>query len=130
MMTGLYNTLIASAPPAAAGGTERERPVARIAPASGGGNAEPPGGKNLPEKPVEAAITRADVERAIERLAQFAADHQRGLRFAVDEGSGRTIITVVNAATNEVVRQIPSDEVIAIARALRVQRAGLLNEQA
>jgi flagellar protein FlaG len=34
----------------------------------------------------------------------------------VDEVSGRTVITVINASTAEIVRQIPSEEVLALAR--------------
>ena len=43
---------------------------------------------------------------------------QRSLSFHIDKGSGRTVITVVDAATNEVVRQIPAEEVLALSRAL------------
>jgi flagellar protein FlaG len=40
------------------------------------------------------------------------------VRFEVDEGSGRTVITVINAATNEIVRQIPPPELLQIVRNL------------
>jgi flagellar protein FlaG len=43
---------------------------------------------------------------------------QRSLRFQVDEGSGRTIITVINENTNEIVRQIPPEELLAVTRTL------------
>jgi flagellar protein FlaG len=39
------------------------------------------------------------------------------LHFRVDEQSGRTVITVVNTATAEIVRQIPAEEVLAVVRA-------------
>jgi flagellar protein FlaG len=51
------------------------------------------------------------------------AERERSLSFRVDEASGRTVITVLDATTQEVVRQIPSEEVLALARALEVSGA-------
>lgn len=39
---------------------------------------------------------------------------ERDLQFNVDEISGDTIITVLDSKTSEVIRQIPSEEVLAI----------------
>jgi flagellar protein FlaG len=72
------------------------------------------GGK-LPAAP---PVPVVDVREAVERLNELMGSKQRSLRFQVDEGSGHTVITVINAATNEVVRQIPSAELLAIARNL------------
>src|SRR5215471_11799685 len=49
------------------------------------------------------------INKALER-----SDHN--LRFSVDEGTGITVVKVVDANTGELIRQIPSDEVIAISR--------------
>lgn len=76
--------------------------------AKGGGNELP---RTLPE-PV-------DLSRAIESLNRYLASSQRNLNFRVDEASGRTIITVVNPETNEVVRQIPPQELLELARTFR-----------
>ena len=38
------------------------------------------------------------------------------LRFSVDEPSGRMVVSIVDRATSEVVRQIPAEEMLAIAR--------------
>ena len=53
------------------------------------------------------------------RLNELMAERERSLRFRVDEASGRTVITVLDATTHEVVRQIPSEELLALARAPR-----------
>ena len=59
------------------------------------------------------------------------AASQRNLSFRVDQGSGRTVITVVDATTKEVIRQIPSEDVLAMSRALeaseRVARCSRLS---
>jgi flagellar protein FlaG len=59
-----------------------------------------------------------DVRRAVARLNELMTSAQRSLRFQVDEGSGRTIITVINEKTKEIVRQIPPEEVLAVSRTL------------
>lgn len=69
-------------------------------------------------------MSAADVDEAVRRLAELVSQTQRNLRFRVDEASGRTIITVLDAETNEVVRQIPSPELLAVVRHL--ERAGAL----
>ena len=43
--------------------------------------------------------------------------NRRSLRFQVDEEGGRTVITVLNPHTQEVIRQIPSEELLSLARA-------------
>jgi flagellar protein FlaG len=86
------------------------------------GNIPPASGRDLP--PPEPPVSAADVERAVQRLSELMNETQRSLRFQVDELSGRTVITVLDAETNEVVRQIPSPELLAVVRHL--ERVGAL----
>jgi flagellar protein FlaG len=75
------------------------------------------GGKDLPQAaPPPPPVV--DVDRAVERLNELMSNTQRMLRFRVDEGSGRTIITVINETTKEIVRQIPAEEVLAVSQTL------------
>jgi len=79
-------------------------------------------GKNAPAKgqslPPPAPIDIADLARAAERLQRLAREASRNLEFHIDEASGRTVITVINQATQEIVRQIPAEEVLALARSI------------
>jgi len=86
------------------------------------GKPSPVAGENLP--PPEPPVSRADVERAVQRLTELVSETQRSLRFQVDELSGRTVITVLDATTHEVVRQIPAPELLAVMRHL--ERVGAL----
>ena len=80
------------------------------------------GGTNLPvPKP-----KTLDVAKAVERLNELSSGSRRNLRFRVDESSGRTIITVINAVTKEIVRQIPPEELLAIAATLE-QSGGMID---
>lgn len=132
METGSFKILSAPALRAAAADTSSP---GRPSPESGGaesGSAAPRAGRILPADEARETVTKEDVAKAVERLVALARDTQRGVRFAVEEGSGRTIITVINASTHEIVRQIPSEEVLAIARAVRraAHGAGLVDERA
>ena len=86
------------------------------------GKTAPVAGQQLP--PPEPPVSAADVERAVQRFRDLVSETQRTLRFQVDELSGRTVITVLDAETNEVVRQIPSPEFLAVVRHL--ERVGAL----
>jgi flagellar protein FlaG len=77
-------------------------------------------GKELPRPAPEPV----DLSRVVEGLNRFMESTQRNLNFRFDEASGRTVITVVNPETDEIVRQIPSDELLALARTMR--EAGML----
>lgn len=72
------------------------------------------------QKAPRAADPRA-VEQAISELNQYAQNLQRSLQFSVDKASGQTIVRVLDATTKEVIRQIPSEEFLAIAERLRQQ---------
>ncbi len=85
------------------------------------------GGEALPAE--RAAIAAQDLERTMRKLNATLAAAQRNLSFRVDQGSGRTVITVVDAETHQVIRQIPSEEVMALSRALEAA-SGLLDARA
>jgi flagellar protein FlaG len=46
----------------------------------------------------------------------MSRESQRDLQFQVDDTTGITVITVRDATTKEVVRQIPAEEVLAVSR--------------
>lgn len=73
-------------------------------------------------KPV-AVPTRADLQQAVERLAAFVRELERNLEFRIDEASGRVVVSVIDAASGELIRQIPSEEILRLAA--RLDAAGL-----
>src|SRR5688572_22246568 len=88
--------------------------------AASSGKPLPQGGEAVPaESPPRPEIKLPDVSRAVEHLNQFMESSRRSLNFRIDEITGRTIITVLNPETQEIVRQIPPEEFLTIARALR-----------
>ena len=67
---------------------------------------------------------------AVEDLTRKVQNQQRSLQFSVDEASGRTIIKVIDKETDQVIRQIPTAEVIAIARRIEDAVGVLLEDKA
>jgi flagellar protein FlaG len=86
------------------------------------GKTSPVAGGSLP--PPEPPVSRVEIELAVQRLLELTSETQRSLRFQIDELSGRTVITVVDETTKEIVRQIPSPELLAVMRHL--ERVGAL----
>lgn len=93
-----------------------------------GGKVPPADGNVLP--PDEAvhgaavAATLPNLSGIVQNLNQFMTANRRDLVFRVDEGSGRLVITVMNPETGEVVRQIPPEELLSVAKTMR--EAGFL----
>lgn len=71
---------------------------------------------------------RQNLQEAIERLNQQVKANGRDLSFQMDETIDRPIITVRNIETGEVVRQIPSEEIIRMAHTLEEGKGLLFNE--
>lgn len=71
-----------------------------------------------------------DIEQAVADLQNFVRGLDRDLSFRIDESIDRSIITVRDANTNQLVRQIPAEEIVEIARQIRsdldAKRAGML----
>lgn len=81
------------------------------------GKALPKGGDKLPDKAAPAP-TPERVEQAVQQIQSYLNDSQRELQFQVDSDSGRTIVRVVNPETKELIRQIPGEEMLKLARAI------------
>ncbi|MDQ7990745.1 MAG: flagellar protein FlaG [Candidatus Dactylopiibacterium sp.] len=62
--------------------------------------------------------SREDVEGAIEKVQENLPPVARNLQFSLDEDTGHTVVKVIDTTTDEVIRQIPSEEFLAISKAL------------
>lgn len=52
------------------------------------------------------------------------------LEFSIDRDSGRTVVKMVDTETKEVVRQFPSEEMLAISRSIEKMSGLMINEKA
>jgi len=80
------------------------------------------GGDSLPEKgntlPSQGSDS-AEISEAVTEINEIIRSVQRDLSFNVDEDSGKTIIRVIDSESGELIRQIPSEDILAIATQLR-----------
>lgn len=79
----------------------------------------PDDGKALPQKAEKAEMKSDDLEDVVRDLNQHIQQVQRELQFSVDKDSGRTVITVMDKQTQDVIRQIPGEEALHFARKFR-----------
>jgi flagellar protein FlaG len=70
------------------------------------------------------------IEDVVSKLNDLVRNLQRELRFSVDTNSGDTIIKVVDRETEEVVRQIPSEEIVALRQRLEESTGGFFDDSA
>ena len=80
------------------------------------------GGRDLPvEGNIQPQVvpTSANLRDAVREINDFVQVVHRDLSFNMDETSGQTVIKVIDRDSQELIRQIPSEEVLAIANHLR-----------
>ena len=69
-----------------------------------------------------------EIDDAIAKLNEVLATRDHSIRFRRDETLNRSIITVVNDDTGEVVRQLPTDEMLQVARNLENLKGVIIKE--
>lgn len=86
----------------------------------------------MPVKAVKAADEVIDAQTlsdSVRKLNQAVKPIASDLQFSVDEDTGIDVVKVVDTESKEVIRQIPSKEVVAIARAFDRLQGLLVREQ-
>ena len=79
--------------------------------------------------PVKApALPSAQLEDIAKQLDSYIRSVSRSLEFKVDDASGRTIISVRDAETGDLIRQIPNEEALRFAQMAEEQTIVLLKE--
>lgn len=68
-----------------------------------------------------------EMQQAIEQIERYLERHRSDLQFRVDRDSGRVIMSIVDRRDGTVLRQIPNDDVLRIARLLAQEGQGLVD---
>ena len=71
-----------------------------------------------------------ELQSSVDAMNDFVRSLNSALQFSIDEDTGKTVVKVVDMATDQVIRQIPSEEVLAIAKALDKLKGLLIQQQA
>ncbi len=69
------------------------------------------------------------LEDSVSQLKNLVQSVQRDLQFSIDDFSGRTVITVLDSKTEEIIRQIPSEEVLALAKNIESMKGVLFSAE-
>jgi len=77
------------------------------------------GGKETPsiieaDKPAKA--NKKEITQAAKDIFGYVQNITRELNFSVDEELGKTVITVIDDETGDVIRQIPNEDILQLAR--------------
>lgn len=66
----------------------------------------------------DVAAQPAQLAQAVDDLNKRFKDSQTSLRFSIDDDSGVTVVSVVDADDGTVLRQMPTEEALRVAKAL------------
>ena len=75
--------------------------------------------KNVSPEPVSSVNPDSvadEVAIAVIKISEYVQNLQRDLQFNIDKESGRVVVRVIDSKTDELIRQIPSEEVLALAK--------------
>ena len=116
-MINLMNAVTVKNPtlpgPAAKAASDRQ-------PVSASGKSSPAAPVSSPPPPTSAETVKAAAEQVSSHLALVATS----LSISIDDGLGSMVIQVKDKATDEVIRQIPPEQILNLARFLR-ENAGV-----
>jgi len=73
---------------------------------------------------------RESIEKIAADLQKFVQSMGRDLNFSVDETTGYHVVRVVDQSTGELIRQLPSDELLKLAREFEQLQNALVSQRA
>ncbi|MGS2720402.1 flagellar protein FlaG [Paraglaciecola aestuariivivens] len=67
----------------------------------------------------DSELNEDSIETAVTQISEFVQANNRQLNFSIDEGSKKQVVKVTDAESGEVIRQIPSAEVLKLSERLQ-----------
>lgn len=77
-----------------------------------------------------AAPSNEDVLKALDEVREAVKPVAQSLHFSLDKDTGQTVVKVMDTETNEMIRQIPSEDILKIAKAIDKLQGLLIKQQA
>ncbi|WP_166364076.1 flagellar protein FlaG [Pseudomonas akapageensis] len=78
---------------------------------------------------VEKTPDESQLKTAVKEIQDFVQSMQRNLEFSVDKSSGQVVVKVIARDSGEVIRQIPSQTALELAKSLSDASSLLFNEK-
>ena len=125
----LQPKVVVQTPPKGGGVEQQKAPEAKV---DAAGEAAAAAAKARAEVNVEqyARATKEVMQVAAQQIQGYLRDSGRNLNVTLDESTGKYVARVVNPETGEVVRSLPSEETLRIARNIDQMRGMLVNQKA
>jgi len=74
---------------------------------------------NADKQSNEVTATAPDIQSAVGQVSDFVQAQNRNLNFSFDDESQRSIVKVTDSETGELIRQIPSEEVLRLSERIQ-----------
>jgi len=76
-------------------------------------------------------VDKNELEDAVQKLNDFTNNNtQRNLSFSLDEDSQKMVVTVKDTHTREVIKQMPTEEALAVAKQIESMLGLILDDKA
>lgn len=75
-------------------------------------------------------VDRSELDKAVKEIQGFIKDTNTSLDFHVDKDTDKLVVKVIDTSTKEVIKQIPSEDVLALAKALDKLKGLLVSQKA
>lgn len=75
-------------------------------------------------------MKKDDIDQALKKINEFVQARASDVQFSLDEETGIRVVKVLDRSTKEVIRQIPSEEMLHIAQALDKLQGLLIRQKA
>lgn len=87
---------------------------------------EQPKNEAKPAPPIEVP----KIESVTKQIDSFLRSNGRTLNFRVDTASGRMVVSVLDASTGELIRQVPGEDAIRLAESIEASMSMMVDERA
>lgn len=81
-------------------------------------------------KPLSQETMRQELEESLKKLNETVKLFNSDIRFVTDEDSGRQVVRIIDRDSKEVIRQIPSEEALAISKMIDRLQGLLIKDKA
>jgi flagellar protein FlaG len=75
------------------------------------------------------SLSIEDIENVIKEMNRFVQIFNTKISFEIDKDTRKTILKIVDAQTNEIIRQIPPEELLEISRRISELLGLIINEK-
>lgn len=86
--------------------------------------------QHSPPPASETPPSREELDKAVKAVTDFVNSINNSLQFSIDNDTGKSVVKVIDSSTKEVIKQFPSEEMLAIAKALDGIKGLLVHQKA